>query len=167
MLLPLLYVIHFWYFDGMTVTFLVCFFVVQWTSSLQHLLREISIAHLWHLLEGCFEEKNRAHVRNITLLSLTCTSYYKLLQNKHFKLPTVPYIIFMKKVNHSSITPRWKLENPNNVSAVVAWHLNIFRYQNKVLSIDALDIYPGERALPFRVMEMIDYSGVTINRILD
>ena len=79
----------------------------------------------------------------------------------------MPYIIFMKKVNHSSITPRWKLENPKNVSAVVAWHLNIFRYQNKELSIDALDIYPGERALPFQVMEMIDYSGVTINRILD
>lgn len=147
----------------MTVTFLVCFFVVQWTSSLQHLLQEISIAHLWHLLEGCFEEKkNKAHVRNITLLSLTCTSYYK----PNISIP-VPYIIFMKKVNHSSITPRWKLENPNNVSAVVAWHLNIFRYQNKELSIDALDIYPGERALPFQVMEMIDYSGVTTNRILD
>ena len=57
-----------------------------------------------------------------------------------------------------------ELENPNNVSAIVAWHINIFRYQNKVLSIDALDIYPRERALPFQVMEMIDYSGVTINR---
>ena len=123
MLLLFLYFIHFWYFDGMTVTFLVYFFVVQWTSSLQHLLREISIAHLWHLLEGCFEEKNRAHVRNITLLSLTCTSYYKT----NISNP-VPYIIFMKKVNHSSITPRWKLENPNNVSAVVAWHLNILTY---------------------------------------
>ena len=62
----------------------------------------------------------------------------------------------MKTVSHSSITPQWKLENPNNVSAVVAWHLNIFRYQNKGLSIDALDIYPGEGALPFQVMEMIE-----------
>ena len=62
----------------------------------------------------------------------------------------------MKKVNHSSTTPRWKLENPNNVSAVVAWHLNILGYQNKVLSIDALDKYPGEGALPFQVIEMIE-----------